>query len=224
MSAATTQPSGAKPSETGMSTGTRRVIAAVAVIVLLVAMGLDTTVVKIGADVGSTAEQFSPEQYGKTEFPKVQKAIEQRAAPADQLAKALKEGKSAAGKKFGVPGAIGPIMSVKFTGTVGEGDSGIYNVKVPGLPDDVAVRVQTGPAINGTELRDGAGSIAFGDFKNQIEYQNAAAAINDQMKKELLSDLDRDSLTGKKISVTGAFQLINPKNWLVTPVRLSVQP
>ena len=113
---------------------------------------------------------------------------------------------------------------MKFTGTVGDGQSGIYNVSVPGVPDDITIRVQTGPAINGTTLRDGVGGVSFGDFKNQIEYQNAAAGINDAMKTEVLSGLNRDQLAGKQITVVGAFQMINPKNWFVTPVRLSVSP
>lgn len=208
---------------TGMSPMVKRGIGAVAVVILLVAMGLDTTVVPIGSSVGESSGQFSPEEYGKTEFPKVQKAIEQRAAPADVLANAIADDKDAAVKKYGVPTDIAPIMAVKFTGTVGEGTSGMYNVKVDGVPSDLTIRVQTGPAINGTVLRDGVGNIEFGDFTNQIEYQNAGAAINSEMKKEVLQGLDRDHLTGKKVTVVGAFQLINPNNWLVTPVRLSVQ-
>lgn len=206
-----------------MSANLKRGIGAAVVVVLLVAMGLDTTVVPIGSEVGAASDQFSPEQYGQTEFPKVQKAIEQRAAPAPVLVKAISDDKQAAVDKYGVPTDIAPIMAVKFTGTLGEGTSGIYNVKVPDVADDLTIRVQTGPAINGTVLRDGVGDIEFGDFKNQIEYQNAAAAINNAMKKQELSGLDRDNLSGKKVTVVGAFQLINPNNWLVTPVRFSVQ-
>ena len=42
--------------------------------------------------------------------------------------------------------------------------------------------MQTGPAINGTDLRDAPGEIKFGQFTNQIEYQNAGAALNNAMK------------------------------------------
>lgn len=212
-----------RPGDSKMSPMVKRGIGAVVVVALLVAMGLDTTVVPIGSDVGASADQFSPKKYGKTEFPKVQQKIAQRAAPAPVLVKALKENKDTAVKKYGVPNDIGPILSVKFTGTVGDGQDGIYNVKVPGLPDDLTIRVQTGPAVMGTVLRDGAGDISFGDFTNQIQYQNAGAAINNAMKKEVLSGINRDALKGKKVTVVGAFQLINPSNWLVTPVRFSVQ-
>ena len=113
-------------------------------------------------------------------------------------------------------------MPVKLSGTVGKGSSGIYEVTVPDMPDGVKVRVQTGPAINGTSLRDYPGTIAFGDFKNQIQYQNAGAGINRAMSAATLKGLDRKDMTGKTLNVTGVFTLINPKNWLVTPVKLEV--
>ena len=91
------------------------------------------------------------------------------------------------------------------------------------MPSTLVVRVQTGPAINGTDLRDATGTIAFGQFVNQIDYQNAGSALNKEMKKQVLSKIDTATLTGKTISVVGAFKLINPNNWLVTPVKLDVQ-
>jgi len=115
-----------------------------------------------------------------------------------------------------------PVLPVKLTGTVGEGKSGIYDVTVKDV-ENVRIRVQTGPAINGTDLRDAPGDIAFGEFKNQIEYQDAGAGINRAMKAEILEGFDNSNLTGKTISVTGVFKLINPKMWLITPVEVQVQ-
>jgi predicted lipoprotein len=145
--------------------------------------------------------------------------------PAKTLASALTANAADAIKKYGVPfpGGVGPEMPVKFTGVVGKGTDGIYIVKVPGVPPDLLIRVQTGPAINGTDLRDATGTITFGQFTNQIAYQNAASALNEQLKQKVLSKIGTGSLTGKTISVDGAFQLINPKGWLVTPATLSVQ-
>lgn len=192
-------------------------------IVLLIAMALDTTVVRIGSSQDARKAGFSPAAYGKEEFPKVQAAVEKRAVDAVTLAAAIQKDQSAAAKQYGVDATMGPEMSVKFTGVVGKGESGVYDVKIPNLPDGIRVRVQTGPAVNGTDLRDAIGTIKFGQFKNQIEYQNAGAALNDELKKEVLSKVDTSKLTGKTISVVGAFLLINPKNWFVTPVKLSVE-
>lgn len=215
MSTATTGTSSRK------SFSTRKVVLIAIGLVVLIAMGLNTKVVTKGTGPAGP-KQFSQSAYGEKEFPKVRTKISERAAPASQLAAELSKDKSAAVNKYGVANPIGPIMSVKFTGVVGKGDSGVFNVKVKGLPENLSIRLQTGPAIIGTTLRDGAGGIKFGDFENQIQYQNAAAGINNAMKKQVLSGLDRDHLTGKTVHVVGAFQLINPNSWMVTPVKLEV--
>ncbi len=199
------------------------IIGSVAVVVLIAAMALDTKVVKIGSEAGSQPNAFSPETYGATEFPKIQAAIEKRAVSADTLATAIAANKDAAAKQYGVPGGIGPEISVKFTGVVGTAKSGIYTVAVPGVPSTVTIRVQTGPAINGTDLRDSTGTVSFEQFTNQIEYQNAGSALNKEMKAQVLSKIDTANLTGKTVSVVGVFQLINPNSWLVTPAKLDVQ-
>ena len=43
------------------------------------------------------------------------------------------------------------------------------------------------------------------------------------MKKAILDGLDTAALTGKTVDVVGAFRLINPKNWMITPVRIDVK-
>lgn len=193
------------------------------VVVLLAAMVLDTTVVTIGSENDVRANVFSPETFGAEKFPEIQTSVEQSAVDAPTLAKAIAEDKKVAGEQYGVAAGIGPVIPVKFTGVAGEKKSGIYNVAVEGMPEEVGIRVQTGPAINGTDLRDALGTIQFGDFKNQIEYQNAGAGINTAMKQDVLAGIDTSDLTGKTITVTGVFKLINEKNWLVTPVGLSVE-
>ena len=83
--------------------------------------------------------------------------------------------------------------------------------------------MQTGPAINGTDLRDATGDVKFEHFKNQIEYQDAGSGINRAMKKAVLDPMDTAALTGKTVDVVGVFRLINPKNWLITPVKVCRQ-
>ncbi|MFZ7091991.1 DUF2291 family protein [Primorskyibacter sp. 2E233] len=201
----------------------RRAIAAIAMIVLLGAIGLDTKVVRIGSDEDARQQAFNPDVFGRTEFPRIRDLVMERAPAAAKLATDLVADKKAAIDSYGTMAGAFPVLPVTLTGTVGEGKSGIFYVTVEGLPDGTKVRVQTGPAINGTELRDIPGDIDFGAFKNQIEYQNVGSGINRAMSAEVLSDLDRDALPGKTITVTGVFKLINPKNWLVTPVALEVK-
>lgn len=191
-------------------------------LLILVAMAFGTKVVSLTDAAAAGPKVFDPATYGKTEFPKVQEAIAKKAVPAEVLAKALAADPAAAAKQYGVKGGTGPVFPVSLSGTVGAGQSGIYAVTVAGVPSTLIIRVQTGPAINGTDLRDATGTITFGQFTNQIEFQNAASALNTQMKQQVLAPLDTATLTGKKITLVGAFQLINPNGWLITPAKLTV--
>ena len=197
--------------------------AAAVVVVLLVAMGLSTKVVGIKSQVAAQPGAFDPAAYGASEFPKVQALIESHAVDAATLTAAIAKDATAAGAKYGVPGEIGPIFSVKFTGVAGKAMFGVYTISVPGLSPPVTLRVQTGPAINGTDVRDATGTISFGQFTNQIDYQNAGSALNNEIKKQVLAKVDTTKLTGKTVSVVGAFQLVVPNSWLITPVKLQVQ-
>ena len=201
--------------------GRRGLILGAVALCVVAAMALDTTVVTIGSDEDTRVAGFSPDAYGAEQFPRIREDITTRAVDAATLAAALAEDEAAAAAQYGTGGAM-PVLPVRLSGIVGEGKGGIYDVAVEGV-EDVRIRVQTGPAINGTDLRDAPGDIAFGEFKNQIEYQDAGAGINRAMKAEVLEGLDTSELTGKQMTVTGAFKLINPKMWLITPVEVSVQ-
>ena len=201
----------------------RRVIVALVGVGVLAAMAFDTTVVTIGGEEDLRQQAFNPDAFGAQEFPRIRDFVIERAPDAVQLADDLAADRDAAIAAYGTMAGAFPVIPVSFTGTAGEGRSGIFEFDVDGLPDGIGIRVQTGPAINGTELRDVTGDFVFGDFTNQIEYQNVGAGINRAMAAEVLSDLDRDALSGRTVSVTGVFTMINPQNWLVTPVALEVQ-
>ena len=203
--------------------GVRLAVAAAAALVLLVAMMISTKVVRIGSAASTVPGAFSPAEYGAAEFPKVQSAVDAKAVDAPVLAAAIAKDKDAAAAQYGVAAGVGPEIPVKFTGVAGKEDSGVYEVGVEGVPNTLTIRVQTGPAIMGTDLRDGTGTIGFGQFTNQIEYQNAGSALNKEMKKQVLSKVKTGSLTGKTVSVVGVFQLTDPTNWLVTPVKMDVR-
>jgi len=195
----------------------------VAVTAVVGAIALDTTVVKIGSESDVRKQAFSPEAYGAEQFPKIQADVEKRAVGASELATAIAADKKAAGEKYGVATSTGPVIPVTLTGTFSTRKSGINEMKIDGLPPETVVRVQTGPAINGTDLRDATGTIAFGQFTNQIQYQDAGSGINNEMKKAVLGGIDVDTLDGKTATVVGVFKLINPKNWLVTPVKVDIK-
>lgn len=199
------------------------IVSAVAAIVVVGAIALDTKVVTIGSESDVRQQAFSPETFGAEQFPKIQTDVEKRAVAAADLASAIAADKKAAGEKYGVATSTGPVIPVTLTGTFGARKSNTNEMKIEGLPPETVVRVQTGPAVNGTDLRDATGAIEFGQFTNQIQYQDAGSAINNEMKKMALAGLDPDQLDGKTATVVGVFKLINPKNWLVTPVKVDVK-
>lgn len=202
----------------------RKMYVALAAVIVFSAIAADTKVVRIGSESDLRHQAFDPNQFGRDEFPRIRDIVIDRAPDAVVLATAIADDKKAAIAEYGTVSGAFPVLPVTLTGVVGDGASGIFGVTVEGMPQGVALRVQTGPAINGTELRDISGDIDFGAFKNQIEYQNAGAGLNRAMAAETLADFDRDTLTGKTITVTGVFTLINPANWLITPVAFEVQP
>ncbi|GAB3604530.1 DUF2291 family protein [Microbacterium aureliae] len=218
MAAQTTAPAGRLSSPAVK----RGILIAVGVLVLLFLV-LGTKVVSNDDPLAQGEIEFDPATFGAETFPTVRDAVTGKAVEATVLAEAIAVDPEAAAEEYAVQSSGGPVYSVTFSGVVGEGQSGIYPVAVEGLPEDLLIRVQTGPAINGTDLRDATGDIQFGQFRNQIEYQNAAAALNEEVKTQVLADIDTGSLQGQTVEVTGAFTLVNPAAWLVTPVELAVQ-
>ncbi len=199
----------------------RRFVLPAVILALVAAMAVDTRVVRIGSPTAAQPGAFSAAEFGKSELPKIQAAVESRAIDAATLAAAIARDPTAAAKQYGVAASGGAEMAVRFTGVVGKEDSGVYDVAVAGVPNTTTIRVQTGPAINGTDLRDATGTISFGQFTNQIAYQNAGAALNKEMKREVLSKVDVGKLAGRTIAVVGVFQMVSPESWLVTPVTLA---
>lgn len=206
------------------SSGNFKLIAGAALAVIVVgAMALDTTVVKIGSADDVRQQAFSAETFGAEQFPKIKANVEDRAVAVAELVAAIAADKKAAAEKYGTATSTGPVIPVTLTGVFGARKANMSEIKVDGLPPGTVVRVQTGPAVNGTDLRDATGTIEFGQFTNQIQYQDAGSAINNEMKKTVFAGFDPDTLDGKTATVVGVFKLINPKNWLVTPVKVEVK-
>jgi predicted lipoprotein len=200
-----------------------RIITAAVALVVLLAIGLDATWVDASKPRTSTGrEAFDPAAFGEENFePKVVPAIEEAAVPIDELVPALVEDEDAASERYGTRQGSSPYnFSVTGTGTAGEVNGTFLPVTVKGLPKDTSVQLQIGPAINGTALRDAAGYITFNQFTNQVEYADAATALNDQVKAKVLQGFDAKAMDGKRVTFTGAFQLVTPNVITITPISL----
>lgn len=169
---------------------------------------------------GFDAEIWAEDKYTSELLP----AILDRSEDIVEVSEAIAADPAAAANDYGVvSGTSAPAYTVTFTGVAGAVEGGIMPVAVEGLPSDLLVRVQMGPAIDGTALRDASGLVHFPEFVNQIDYQDAGSALNNIIKDTVLADVDAASLTGKTITITGPFQLINPQAYLITPVKIDVE-
>ncbi|WP_285571905.1 DUF2291 family protein [Actinoallomurus iriomotensis] len=174
------------------------------------------------------AKKFNATSYADGVWSsKVVPAAQQGAVDAATLLPALRADQNGASARYGKQAGAGSPYSflVKGTGTVtgtSTGNAvGSIQVKVPGV-GKTDVNLAVGPAFVGTAVRDAVGFIKFGQFTNQIDYADAATALNAKVKATVVNGVDLKSIKGKKVTFTGAFQLLAPSSVMVTPITLAV--
>ena len=206
-----------------------RVIGGIVVAGLLAAIAATTTTVS-ASDPGAAAvaggSTFDAVEYaGERYAAEVVPTIQEEALDITELLPQIIEDPEAAGEQYGHrPGVSSPYAyATSGEGVAGAVDGTLLPVTVEGLPDDVQVFIQIGPAINGTALRDATGLVDFNDFLNQIEYANAATELNNKVKTDVLADFDAAAAEGRTVRFVGAFAYgSNPKAIQITPVELEV--
>ncbi|MEW2567165.1 DUF2291 domain-containing protein [Streptomyces sp. NPDC047070] len=193
----------------------------IALVLLLAAVAATTTYRSDSEDKASGKPAFDAAKYAAGTYgPKVVPALEKNAVDIATLHKAISADPEAAGKKYGHRPGTGPYSyAVTVTGTAGAAENGLLRLTVPGLAK-TRVSVQVGPAINGTALRDAAGFIAFGQFTNQVEYADAATALNTAMKDKVLKAFDPAAVRGKQVTVVGAMTPLTADVLTLTPVSI----
>lgn len=161
--------------------------------------------------------------------PQVVPYFQKRAGDLKDVAALVASSPDQAGEKFGNPRkqASSPwTYAVKFTGKVTAADtaSRAATLDVDTDGDGKAdAKVQIGPALRGTALRDTLDFVNFNEFKNQIEWAQFGKAFNEKANSAFLSAVPRDGLVGKTVTVTGAFPLpASGQVPLVTPSELTI--
>lgn len=89
--------------------------------------------------------------------------------------------------------------------------------------DGSLVGVQVGPVVRGTALRD-ALHLSFSDFSSQIDFADAADALNTEALHRIAGLAVSPALVGKNLSFSGAATREPDGNLLVTPARLEAAP
>ena len=163
---------------------------------------------------------FADENFDKTIVPDIQENAIDLATLLADLDGGAEE--SEFGNTSGASSAY--AFPVTFTAVAGELNAPILPVTVEGVPSDVTVQIQVGPALSGTALRDVTGTVDFNDFSNQLDYQQAAGELNNRVKEEVLADFDAAAAKGKTITVTGAYLRVNPALISVVPISIEVAP
>jgi predicted lipoprotein len=161
--------------------------------------------------------------------PQVVPYFEKRAGELKDVTQLAASNPDQAGEKYGNPRkqSSSPwTYAVKFSGKViaADTDSRAATLDVDTDGDGKAdAKVQLGPALRGTALRDTLDFVNFNEFKNQIEWAQFGKAFNEKANTAFLAAMPRDGLVGKTVTVIGAFPLSNGgQPALVTPSELTV--
>lgn len=213
------------PAETRPSRRLARLAWAVAIVVLLAAMAMDTKVLTTEEAAASNPAAFDAKVYAAEEYPKIVEAVRTGAVQLPEVAAAVADDAQAAGEKYGkTAGTDKYAIPVTFTGEVTEADDNTLTVDVADMPEGTTVRVAIGSAVNGTAVRDVTGAYPFRDFANQTDHQQMANELKALVQQNVTRKIDPDAAEGAQASVTGIYVVgVGPQDsFLVTPVELEV--
>ena len=144
---------------------------------------------------------------------KVLPYLDRKAGPFVEVTALAESDPQAAGAKYGhkeKQGSAPWTFAARLSGTIvkAETKSRSAYVEVDANGDGKAdARVQIGPAIRGTAIRDSLDFVNFNKFKNQIEWAQFGKAFNTHVNGLVLEKLSRDGLVGKKLDAVGAYPL-----------------
>lgn len=158
---------------------------------------------------------------------KILPEAQSKAIDLPQLLAELNTDKTAASQKYGHKESGPYNFAVKTEGVVETIDTasraGTLILKPAGYDGPAEVRVQIGPVMRGTAIRDGSGLIPFNQFVNQIEYADVGEELNNRVLNAVLKDVDLAALKGKTVTVYGFFTLDSPTKILITPVKIETK-
>ncbi len=155
--------------------------------------------------------------------------LEERAGPFQEVAALSKSDLDAAAAKYGhkeKEGSAPWTLAARVSGTIIKAETAsraaYLDTDVDG--DGVAdVRIQIGPVIRGTAIRDSLDFVNFNEFKNQIQWAEFGKAFNVHINGLILEKLPREGLEGKKIEALGAYPLPSAgQPALLTPATISI--
>lgn len=155
--------------------------------------------------------------------------LETRAGSFQDVAALSKSDLDAAAAKYGhkeKEGSAPWTFAAKVSGTIVKAETASRaayldtDVDGDGKAD---VRIQIGPVIKGTAIRDSLDFVNFNEFKNQIQWAEFGKAFNTHVNGLMLEKLPREGLEGKKVEALGAYPLPSSgQPALLTPVTITI--
>lgn len=169
------------------------------------------------------AAHYVDEIWAKKAVP----TIERRAVPADKLVRAIDTGLDRAGDDYGRRVGEGSAWTfvISGTGVVTAIDTtsrrGSADVALSGGAAGRVVRLQIGPIVSGTAIRDALPFVSFNDFADQLAFADVGRALTKRSLDNLRPVLGR-LRPGALIRFTGVANVRAPGEPLtVTPVAIS---
>lgn len=203
---------------------------------LVALAGLSLSACKIlptpSAQGGANASGFNPDKMVEDIWvAKVIPYLQQKAGPFAEVHALAKTDQAAAGAKYGNPKkqANSPwTFAVRVEGKIvaanTQSRAATMDIDVDG-DGKADARVQIGPAMRGTALRDSLDFVQFNDFTNQIDFAKFGKAFNAYADKTVLSKLPREALEGRTAKVLGAYTIEAGQDLpLVTPAEAEIGP
>ncbi|WP_428425355.1 DUF2291 family protein [Pararhizobium sp.] len=155
--------------------------------------------------------------------------LQTRAGPFQKVDALSKSDLDAAAAKYGhkeKEGSAPWTFAAKVSGTIIKAET---TSRAAYLDADVDgdgkadVRIQIGPVIKGTAIRDSLDFVNFNEFKNQIQWAEFGKAFNVHVNGLTLEKLSRDGLVGKKVEALGAYPLPSSgQPALFTPATIAI--
>jgi predicted lipoprotein len=188
-----------------------RLIGVGLIVILLVAMILNTKFVTPAELAAALPKKFDPKAAAADLWAKAQTDIPGRAKPLGEVLTAVDTDPKAAAQKYQAvsPAEGAYAFPVTTTGTVTDASADSLRLKVDGAPAETPILVPLGVAINGTAIRDVMG-FKFADAPGQTDYQYVGDELKKLMQAQVKSSIsDPTSLKGKKVTVVGVMVVLS---------------
>ena len=185
-----------------------KIIGAVLLVVLVIAMGLSTRFVTPEELAAAGPQKFDAEKTAKSLFSKARESFAADAAPLAEVVVALQKDPEQAATQFDAvkANATTYVFPVTAKGAVTEATPASVQIKVDGVPPQTPVLVPLTTAINGTVLRDALG-FKFADAPGQSDFQFVGDELKKLMQAEVRTGLGGQPRPGAEVTVVGAISV-----------------